>query len=88
MKFWYNPRATDKMADYTYLGSSIDSPEMPMDPESPLTHDVIGGINNLFKIEHTQRIRIDNMPDDQLEINDMYAAEVLPSIRGGQISGH
>jgi hypothetical protein len=85
MKLWYNPRATHNMADYIYLGSSTDSPDIPMDPGPPLTHDVVG-INNLFKIEHPLRIRIDNIPKDQLEIRDMYAVAVSSARRSFSVN--
>ena len=67
------------MADYIYIGSSIDSPDTPMDPLED--HPLVLDIKPKPKLElsgHPLQIRIDNIPRDQLEIRDMYAVEVSP----------
>ena len=81
MKLWYNHNATFDWNDFIFLGSGTDSPDNPMPPNGPMLKGIkdsnhIWG-NSIFTIEHVLEIRIDDIPPDQVEIRNMYTANVL-----------
>jgi hypothetical protein len=74
MQLWYNPTASGNMQDYVYLGKSVDTAEKRISPGPVLAYDcdpTTGGT-------HPMQIRIDEIPQDQLEVRNMFAAEVIP----------
>jgi hypothetical protein len=74
IQLWYNPTASGNLQDYIYLGKSIDTPTNRMEPGPILPYDcqiTTGGT-------HPMQIRIDAIPENELFVRNMYAAEVIP----------
>jgi hypothetical protein len=69
---WYSHTPSFRFEDFEFLGMAIDFGDMP--PRGPLRRPVLS--NDIFKIEHTLQIRIDDVPTEQVKIQNVYAASV------------
>ena len=80
MMLWYNPNTTYDFSDFVFMGMGVDRGNM--EPRGPLKTGVedISPIffeDHPFKIEHALQIRIDEIPTEQVEIRNAYAAKVI-----------
>ena len=82
---WYSHNPTFRFDEFTFLGMSIDKkPEtiggkcmFPGDPlilSIELSDGIFG--NDIFEAEHALQIRIDDVPTEEVEIRNAYAANV------------
>ena len=86
---WYSHIPTHKYEDFKFIGMSIDKKGVTPDgtiipsmfPNGPLIGSIehspeIGG-DEIFTPEHALQIRTDDVPIDQVEIRNVYAANVV-----------
>jgi hypothetical protein len=74
---WFSPVPTHNFNDFIFLGMGIDKDNM--DPSPTLTYGVEDSneyIGDHILAEHPLQIRIDDVPTNQVEIRNMYAANV------------
>ena len=81
---WYSDTPTHNFNEFTFLGMGVDRHNIVnenSDTDPPLLFSIadsntVVGDNPLF-VEHALQIRIDDVPTEQVEIRNVYAANVI-----------